>query len=272
MWRVHRRLARLLAIGFLAAAAAAAAGCGSGDGEPGSPYSPLPTGSSAAPSTQPPATPSTAPTAEVRYRFDSGLSGDVYDEGRRLPLRARAEAGGELRAVPRGTGYAVRFPERCAAGPQAPGCPRAILESGPAGLLNPGTRPVLFGASVRITPAQEAVGANVLQKGFSTAGSQFKLQVDRGRASCVVADARDKRIHVAQAPQPVVDGEWHTLACERRGTRLAIVVDGAQRYEVAVPAELTIDNDEPLRIGGKSLGPGNDQFSGEIDDVYVVIE
>ncbi|HET8681240.1 MAG TPA: laminin G domain-containing protein [Micromonosporaceae bacterium] len=210
---------------------------------------------------------------EVWYRFDSGLSGEVYDEGRRLPLRVRTEEGGELRAVPRDTGYAVRFPERCAlTGPQAQGCPRAILESGPASLLNPGTRPVVFGASVRITPEQQAVGANVLQKGFSTAGSQFKLQVDRGRASCVVADARDKRIHVAEAPQPVVDGRWHTLACERRGTRLAIVVDGAQRYEVAVPAELSIDNDEPLRIGGKSLGPGNDQLSGEIDDVYVTIE
>lgn len=271
MWRVHGWSSRVSALSGLTALAVsipAAAGCSSGAADP-PPYRPPPTGTTGSPSA-PPATPT---GVELRYGFDAGLSGEIYDEARRLPLGVRTERDGALRAVPHGSGYAVRFPERCTlTGPEAQRCPRAILESRSADFLNPATRPIQFGASVRITPDQLAAGANVLQKGFSTAGGQFKLQVDHGRASCVVTDMRDPKIYVARSSLSVVDGRWHALACERRGDRLIITVDGAGRNEVAVPAQLSISNDEPLRIGGKNTGPTNDQFAGEIDDVYVVIE
>ena len=32
-----------------------------------------------------------------------------------------------------------------------------------------------------------------------------------------------------------------------------------------------VSNDMPLRIGGKSVLRGNDQFNGAIDDVYVAL-
>jgi hypothetical protein len=40
---------------------------------------------------------------------------------------------------------------------------------------------------------------------------------------------------------------------------------------VPVPPRLSIANAEPLRVGGKGAASGNDQFAGEIDNVFVII-
>jgi len=236
-------------------------GC-SGGGEP------VPAASRPAPS--PTSAAASPPVMELRYSFDGPLDGPVPDEAGRLPLHAVTDKGGALRSVPHGPGRAVGFPDRClAAEPKT--CPRAILESDPAAQLNPDTRRLRYGAAVRISAEQVVNGANVLQKGFSASGSQFKLQVDHGRPSCVVVDARQKDIHRAESPAPIVDGLWHELACERVGAALSLSVDGKPAAQVALPADLSIVNDEPLRIGGKGISANNDQFSGEIDDVYLVI-
>jgi hypothetical protein len=50
-----------------------------------------------------------------------------------------------------------------------------------------------------------------------------------------------------------------------------LFVDGQLRAAVTVPATLSIVNADPLRLGGKGIGPGNDQFHGELDDVYVTV-
>ena len=89
-----------------------------------------------------------------------------------------------------GGGQAVRFPPPCAVyGDRS--CARAVLESGPADLLNPEARPLRFGASIRLAPTETAKGENVLQKGYSAKGSQYKLQIDGslGRPSCVLVGA-----------------------------------------------------------------------------------
>jgi hypothetical protein len=38
-----------------------------------------------------------------------------------------------------------------------------------------------------------------------------------------------------------------------------------------VPARVSIANTEPLRVGGKGPGNGNDQFAGMIDNVFMTI-
>jgi hypothetical protein len=178
--------------------------------------------------------------------------------------------GGELVLIPRDAGLSVQYPTRCRL-PEKD-CPRAILEGSHADALNPGTRPLRYGASVRMTHADLADGANVLQKGYSVGGgSQFKLQVDHraGHPSCVIA-ARNT-IYRAEPKIDVADGRWHELACTRSGSQLTMAVDGVEADSVSVPPALSIANAEPLRIGGKGANANNVQYAGQIDDVFLEI-
>ncbi len=211
----------------------------------------------------------TGPVA-VRYFFDGGARQPVLDSQARHPLRIVTAAGGTITYVPRAGGWALKFPKRCTATPST--CPRAILQGARDDSLNPGTRPLQYGAAVLMTRADTADGANVLQKGYSVGGStQYKLQVDHaaGRPSCVVASKT--AIYRVQSPYTVADGRWHGLACHRAGGTLTLYVDGVKRATRSVPASLSLVNAEPLRIGGKGVTVANDQFAGYIDNAYVVI-
>lgn len=205
----------------------------------------------------------------ANFTFDGGRS-TLVDTAGNNPLRELTAAGGRLEFVAHGTGRAVKYPPRCAT-PSSPRCPRAILEG--ATELNPGTRPIRYGASVLIGPTETAAGSNVLQKGYSVGGTtQFKLQIDgaAGRPSCVLASTT--RVYRVTAAVGVADRKWHRLGCARSGARLSITVDGVARGTVAVPATLSIVNNHPLRIGGKNVAPNNDQFAGQIDDAFVAID
>lgn len=207
----------------------------------------------------------------VRYTFDGGVTQPITDVGGGFELRALGQNGGTLSLVPQGQGLAVQYPSRCTL-PQDRDCPRAILEGARDDSLNPGTRPVRYGASVLMTHDDLADGANVVQKGYSVGGvSQFKLQVDhrQGHPSCVIA-ARN-RIYRAEPVIDVADGVWHDLACTRSGDRLTLTVDGVEQASVRVPGNLSIANAEPLRVGGKGANKGNDQYAGQIDNVFLEI-
>lgn len=210
-----------------------------------------------------------APIA-VRYTFDGGAGKQVMDASGRYVLRARSAVGGAVGFSRHGAGWAAVFPARCTALPQ--NCPRTILEGGDPAALNPGLRRLQYGASVKMRPTDTAAGANVVQKGFSVGGgTQYKLQVDgiAGRPSCVVASPT--HIYRVIAPVRVADGRWHALRCVRIGSVLSITVDGVGRGSTKLPAKLSIVNAEPLRIGGKSVTANNDQYAGQVDDVYVTI-
>jgi Concanavalin A-like lectin/glucanases superfamily len=213
----------------------------------------------------------TAPVS-LRYSFDGGVDKPITSAAGDHPLRPLGQNGGTLTLVPQGAGLAVRYPRRCTLARERD-CPRAILEGDRDDTLNPGTRPLAYGASILMTHADLADGANVFQKGYSIGGvSQFKLQVDHelGHPSCVIAGSR-ARIYRAEPDLDVADGAWHDIACTRTAARLTITVDGVQRASVAVPATLSIANAEPLRVGGKGPGKGNDQYAGQIDNVFLTI-
>lgn len=208
----------------------------------------------------------------LRYTFDGGIRRPITDAGGEHALLPLGQNGGELRLVPQGTGFAVAYPRRCTLARERD-CPRAILQGLRDDSLNPGTRPIQYGASVLMDRSDLADGANVVQKGYSVGGgSQYKLQVDHllGHPSCVIAGQRHW-IYRAEPWIDVADGRWHTLVCSRTSDRLAIVVDGVERAWVRVPPGLSIANPEPLRVGGKGPAKGNDQFAGEIDNVFVSI-
>ncbi|MEV4640811.1 LamG-like jellyroll fold domain-containing protein [Actinoplanes sp. NPDC049548] len=212
----------------------------------------------------------TAPVT-VRYTFDGGVAEPITDVRGRHELRALGQNGGTLSLVPQGAGLAVQYPARCTLIRERE-CPRAILEGLRDDDLNPGTRPMEYGASILMTHSDLADGANVFQKGYSVGGvSQFKLQVDhrQGHPSCVIASRT--RIYRAEPAVDVADGVWHDLSCARTADRLTLTVDGVERASVAVPMNLSIANAEPLRVGGKGANKGNDQYAGQIDNVFLTI-
>lgn len=204
--------------------------------------------------------------------FD-GAATPARDGAGLLAVQEQKAAGGGLRRIARGGGWAVRFPAAC--DPPLAQCPKAILATFPAPWLNPGTQRVRWGAAVLMSPNEASAGSNLVQKGYSVEGTQFKLQVDGSAAqpSCVLAgpQAGRNQIFRAVSRSGVADGRWHRLGCERNGGWLVLMVDGVRQARTAVPPNLSIANDVPLRIGGKGVVPNNDQFHGALDDVYVAI-
>ena len=211
---------------------------------------------------------SAAPAMVARYDFDD-RSGTIRDDsGNGHTMRLFSGRGGRIQMVGHGTGQALRFPAKC----KGARCPHAVLQSPHAAQLNPGAKGLAFGATVRLRRSQTSKGQNVVQKGYSITGSQYKLQIDgsAGRPSCVLVDVKKDRRQVWSSV-PVADGEWHTVRCQRLGMALRIMVDGVVTGLTKIPAGLSIANVDPLSIGGKGAYPDNDQFQGSLDDVFVRI-
>lgn len=220
-----------------------------------------------------PAAPARAGTGLVvaRYTFDS--SGAIVDtSGRGHTLILVTGHGGTVRSIAHGTGYALAFPAKCTA-KAARSCPHAVLQTPGAADLNPGSRSIAYGASVLLAKSQTTDGQNVVQKGYSATSSQYKLQVDgvAGRPSCVLVDDKGPTIRLVRSSVSVADGSWHTLECRRAGSSFAILVDGAIRGTLTIPAGLSVDNNGPLSIGGKGASRDNDQFQGALDNVWIRI-
>jgi hypothetical protein len=205
------------------------------------------------------------------FTFDQtapdGTFPDVSGAGH--SARAAGANGGAVQLVTHGTGRAIGFPPECA----GQSCPRLVLQAADSADLNPGKRPIRFGASVLLAANQTTDGQNVLQKGYSTSGSQYKLQVDKlpGKPSCTMTGQNSATVHLARSTITVADGQWHAVECRRAGTALTILVDGTVRGTATVPAGLSVANTRPLSLGGKGAAFGNDQFRGLLDDAWLSI-
>ncbi|MEV6349474.1 LamG domain-containing protein [Actinoplanes sp. NPDC051851] len=215
---------------------------------------------------------STAAQAEpgyvAAYNFDTTVADGTFDDGsgHRHLLRAVTRNGGVPQLVDHGNGQALRFPAKCTGA----ACPRLVLQAEPSAELDPGSRPIRFGATVLLSPAETSSGENIVQKGYSHGGGQYKLQVDgvSGKPSCGIGDTV---LYLARSRAPVSDGRWHSLECRRTGSTLSMVVDDVVQAIVPVPAELAVRTAAPFTVGGKGAGVDNDQFHGTLDDVWVHI-
>jgi Concanavalin A-like lectin/glucanases superfamily len=207
----------------------------------------------------------------ARYTFDARSGTFVDASGRGHTMTTYAAHGGALTLVSHGSGHGVGFPGKCTA--KAKTCPHVVLQTPTSADLNPGARPLSFGATVRLARGQTSKGQNVVQKGYSATSSQYKLQVDgrAGRPSCVLVDQRSPAIRLVRSSVSVADGAWHAVECRRAGGAFGIVVDGVSRGAITVPAALSVSNTSPLSIGGKGPYRDNDQFQGAVDDVWVRI-
>jgi hypothetical protein len=171
-----------------------------------------------------------------------------------------ARNGGELRPVAGWIRRGAAFPGRC--------CARAIIQVRDNKGLDPGRRPFVFGAAVKIGPARASTASNVMQKGFfKQAGGQYKLQLLAGGApSCVVFGSRGRVI--LNADKSIADRRWHRLTCLRTATRVQLRVDGKVVAGTAQTPGL-ISNNAPVRVGGKKVTVGNQQYRGAIDSVFL---
>jgi hypothetical protein len=205
----------------------------------------------------------------VRYGFN-GRSGSILDEsGRGHTLSVVAAHGGTVRAVVHGQGSALAFPAPC----DEQGCPHVALQTPTSADLNPGTRNLAYGADVLLGSGQTSKGQNIVQKGYSTTSSQWKLQIDgvAGKPSCVLVGDRKPTIRIARSTVTAADGRWHSVQCHRIATTLSVYVDGVVRGSTSVPAKLSVSNERPLSIGAKGAFADNDQFDGALDNVWVQI-
>jgi hypothetical protein len=177
-----------------------------------------------------PSSPSDAYT--ISYGFDRGaanLNAALHDAPR---LVVRSTNGGAIRTTKHAGGAAIGFPPVCAH-PGTASCKRVVLETaGNGARLNPGSRRVQFGATLRMRADQTSDGENIVQKGFASGGS---------------------------------------VRCDLHAGALSITVDGTVRGRASVPATLVVSNSDQLRIGGKGTSANNDEFDGDLDDVWVTI-
>ncbi|WP_232344240.1 LamG-like jellyroll fold domain-containing protein [Actinoplanes awajinensis] len=213
--------------------------------------------------------PAPAPVMIARYGFNGRVATILDESGLGHNLRVVAGHGGQVRPVVHGPGNALAFPPRCVASL----CPHVALQSPNTADLNPGTRNLAYGADVLLLPTQTSKGQNVLQKGYSKTSSQYKLQIDgvAGQPSCVLVDVRRPGIRMVRSSVSAADGHWHSVRCERAGSRFDIYVDEVLRGRSRIPATLSVANNRPLSIGGKGAYRDNDQFNGALDNVWLRI-
>ena len=110
------------------------------------------------------------------YNFDTTVADGTFDDGsgKGHLLRAVVRNGGAVTSSPHGTGQALAFPPKCSGAT----CPKLVLQAADTADLNPGAGPLRFGAAVKMSKPAAGAGENIVQKGYSTAGGQYKLQVD----------------------------------------------------------------------------------------------
>jgi hypothetical protein len=220
----------------------------------------------------PPAPPAPSAAAYVAsYNFDTTIADGTFDDGSGHGhlLRAVLRNGGKVTMTPHGAGQALTFPPKCTGAT----CPRLVLQAADTPDLNPGTGVLRYGAGVLLTQAETSGGENILQKGYSTGGGQYKLQVDgvSGKPSCGMSDKDAAKLYIARSRTSIADGSWHALECRRTGPTLSILVDDQVQASVAIPATLSVVTAQPFSVGGKGAGANNDQFHGSLDDVWIHI-
>ncbi|GAA2527618.1 LamG domain-containing protein [Pilimelia columellifera] len=214
----------------------------------------------------------TTPTPVALYRFEAAqtTAAGVADlSGQNNTLTPRAADGGAVQYATRADGRAAMMPRRCVTGVAS--CPRVTFEAPHKASLSPGLQRLKYGATIAGAIGAVGVGANILQKGVNP-GSQYKLQIGAsGKPNCVISGAAAGQKYLARSSIAVTDGQWHQISCERAGTSLTIRVDDQVRGWTTVPAQVTIANTAPLRIGSRSLADRTDRFGGGVDDIFVII-
>ncbi|MFY2557051.1 laminin G domain-containing protein [Corallococcus terminator] len=217
-----------------------------------------------------------AVSQKLRYKFDAvanPVTTVVDDSGKGRTGTVQTANGATVVPVTGFDGLGIKFPAVC----DGTGCPLANVTTPDSASLNPGTALFTFGARVRLTLADlsSAHGSNLVQKGLANT-AQWKIQLDDavlGKPSCVVRTTGGVDPIIVKSSVGVADGTWHKVACQRTSTTLTILIDNVARGSALLPSTYDINPvGQPVNVGAKSVGNNNDQYHGEIDDVYFNID
>ena len=190
------------------------------------------------------------------------------------------QSGGRIVREDGPTGNAGRFPEL----DKSMAAAIVIRSTGPKDALSPGTRTFRVGADFRLDAESGGLptdnGDNLVQRGLYGGTAQYKLQLDKGYASCRVAG--DRGAVLARAPLPVETDQWYRVTCLRQGDTLKLNLlksdDGTWRSLGPWTASgriglVRFSRGTPLSVGAKILAGGEivrsgpDQFNGAVDNV-----
>lgn len=114
---------------------------------------------------------------------------------------------------------------------------------------------------------------NIVQKGQSRTGGGFwKIELNDGEVTCLFRGPRGTNAVRARGVT-IVDGEWHTVRCERTETAVDLWVDG-EHVGRKTGHTGRIANNHPVSIGGKQkcdqVRVGCDYFSGDVDWLRII--
>jgi hypothetical protein len=143
--------------------------------------------------------------------------------------------------------------------------------------LDPGSRDITLRASVKVTGgALDDDSYDIVRKGYSTtSGGDYKMEILRsssdptvGRLHCLFRGSRGKEGEMVMSD--IVDGNWHTLACIKRSTKVVAMVDG--KASPSIGSVGSIANSEAVMVGAKTAAPLDDVFEGKMNYVRIHID
>lgn len=166
--------------------------------------------------------------------------------------------GARMKRVKGRPGKAMKFPRSG----------NGLIEAADRVAWDPRRRAFTYGTKVKMADAQVTQHSNVMQKGYyKQPGGQWKLQVDRGRPSCVVNGSEGRVL--TRSGQSIADGHWHSLACRRTSDGVTLRVDGTVAASTN-GATGKVSNASAVRIGAKKIGSVRvEQFRGRLDATFL---
>jgi hypothetical protein len=121
-------------------------------------------------------------------------------------------------------------------------------------------------------------GDNVMQRGLYADAAQYKIQVDKHHASCVVRGG-DGAV-VVKSKVLLNPSKWYRLTCHRADKTVQLTVQDLDSNSQAITIEKTgpigsldMIGSEPLSVGakigddGEIIGSSTDQFNGWLDNI-----
>lgn len=229
----------------------------------------------------------------VGYVFPAGtMFTNTGTAGGGVVATALYANGGVLKvAAGRGTGnLAVAAPVHISAATETPkSAVIRVSNAGTADHLDPGTESFSFGADFALNTASATAGSkddgdNLIQRGLASSATQYKIQIDGGKPSCVLR--QQATTLTAKATQAIERSIWYRAVCNRTTTGgVSTVTLTVTRLSdgTVLPAQagtgpaldLSIATTVPLSIGGKITESGalvlssTDQFNGRIDNAFL---
>ena len=233
---------------------------------------------------EPQSSATTPPRPQLLLNFDDQEAGSA--EGRQIQGQGSAAITVAVLSLnkpgtvfePGVEGMALRFPRYTG---QETGSYGA-LRIEPEAWLSPGTSEFTFGADIKLDAVSNGSevdnGDNVMQRGLFADPAQYKIQVDKHHASCVVRGAEGAL--TVKSKLKLTEAKWYRLTCHRLDKTVTLTVTEVGSSEPPAVVEKTgeigpldMTGSETFAIGAKIGADGDivksstDQFNGAIDNV-----